>query len=112
MEGFELVFASALYLSGLVFSIVGTGLLDWRFKLAFSQNTKAALLTTLIPLIFFLLWDGAGIALGIFFRGPSAHLTGLVVAPELPIEELFFLFLLNYTSLNLFIVFKRIWGKK
>jgi lycopene cyclase domain-containing protein len=106
------VFASALYLSGLVFSIVGTGLLDWRFKLAFSQNTKAALLTTLIPLIFFLLWDGAGIALGIFFRGPSAHLTGLVVAPELPIEELFFLFLLNYTSLNLFIVFKRIWGKK
>lgn len=104
--------ASALYLGGLLFSIAGTSLLDWRFKLAFSQNKKAATLTTLIPLIFFLIWDGAGIGLGIFFRGPSAHLTGLLVAPELPVEELFFLFLLNYTSLNLFIVFKRIWEKK
>jgi len=106
------MFGSALYLLGLLFSICGMGLLDWKFKLAFSQNRRAALLTTLIPLAFFLLWDGVGIALGIFFRGESSHLTGLIVAPELPLEEIFFLFLLNYTSLCLYIVFKRVWGKK
>jgi lycopene cyclase domain-containing protein len=100
------------YLAGLIFSIVGLGLFDWKFKLGFSINRKAALLATLLPLIFFLLWDGAGIALGIFFRGETSHLTGLLIAPELPLEELFFLFLLNYTTLTIFITVKRIMAKR
>ncbi|MEI8231988.1 MAG: lycopene cyclase domain-containing protein [Actinomycetes bacterium] len=101
-----------LYLAGLIFSIIGLGLFDWKFKLGFSTNKKAALLATLLPLIFFLLWDGAGIALGIFFRGETSHLTGLDIAPELPLEELFFLFLLNYTTLTIFITVKRIMAKR
>jgi lycopene cyclase domain-containing protein len=100
------------YLIGLVFSIIGLALFDWRFKLGFSTNRKAATLATVIPLIFFLLWDGAGIALGIFFRGETSHLTGLVIAPELPVEELFFLFLLNYTTLTVFIAIKRLLDKR
>ena len=100
------------YLIGLVFSIIGLALFDWRFKLGFSTNRKAATLATVIPLIFFLLWDGAGIALGIFFRGETSHLTGLVVAPELPLEELFFLFLLNYSTLTVFIAIKRLLDKR
>ena len=100
------------YLAGLIFSIIGLGLFDWRFKLGFSTNKKAAALATLLPLIFFLIWDGAGIALGIFFRGETSHLTGILVAPELPIEELFFLFLLNYTTLTIFIAVKRIVAKR
>ena len=100
------------YLAGLIFSIIGLGLFDWRFKLGFSTNKKAATLSTLLPLIFFLIWDGAGIALGIFFRGETSHLTGILVAPELPIEELFFLFLLNYTTLTIFITVKRIVAKR
>ena len=100
------------YLAGLIFSIVGLGLFDWKFKLGFSTNKKAATLSTLLPLIFFLIWDGAGIALGIFFRGETSHLTGILVAPELPIEELFFLFLLNYTTLTIFITVKRIVAKR
>jgi len=100
------------YLAGLIFSIIGLGLFDWRFKLGFSTNKKAAALATLLPLIFFLIWDGAGIALGIFFRGETSHLTGILVAPELPIEELFFLFLLNYTTLTIFITVKRIVAKR
>ncbi len=101
-----------LYLAGLIFSIIGLGLFDWKFKLGFSTNKKAALLATLLPLIFFLLWDGAGIALGIFFRGETSHLTGLLIAPELPLEELFFLFLLNYSTLTIFITVKRIMAKR
>jgi len=100
------------YLIGLVFSIIGLALFDWRFKLGFSTNRKAATLATVVPLIFFLLWDGAGIALGIFFRGETSHLTGLVIAPELPLEELFFLFLLNYTTLTVFIAIKRLLDKR
>ncbi len=100
------------YLAGLIFSIIGLGLFDWKFKLGFSTNRKAALLATLLPLIFFLLWDGAGIALGIFFRGETSHLTGLLIAPELPLEELFFLFLLNYTTLTIFITVKRIMAQR
>jgi lycopene cyclase domain-containing protein len=101
-----------VYLAGLIFSIIGLGLFDWRFKLGFSTNKKAALFATLLPLIFFLLWDGAGIALGIFFRGETSHLTGLLIAPELPLEELFFLFLLNYTTLTIFIAIKRMLAKR
>ena len=100
------------YLAGLIFSIIGLALFDWKFKLGFSTNKKAAILATLLPLIFFLIWDGAGIALGIFFRGETSHLTGILVAPELPIEELFFLFLLNYTTLTIFIAVKRIVAKR
>lgn len=104
--------SSATYMIALLFSICGVSLIDWRYKLAFAKNRKAALLTTLIPLAFFLIWDGTGIGLGIFFRGQTSHLTGLVLAPELPLEEIFFLFLLNYTSLCLYVILQRKWGKK
>jgi hypothetical protein len=50
--------------------------------------------------LFFLAWDLAGIGLGIFFRGETSFMTGVQLAPELPIEELFFLVLLCYLSMN------------
>jgi lycopene cyclase domain-containing protein len=49
--------------------------------------------------VFFLLWDLAGLALGIFARGESPHMTGLLLAPELPVEEAVFLTLLSYNAL-------------
>ena len=102
----------ATYLAGLVFSLVGLGLLDWRFRTAFTVNKKAAAFAILIPTIFFIIWDVAGIAMGIFFRGDTSHLTGIVLAPEFPIEELFFLLLLNYTALTLFTTVSRVIKKR
>lgn len=102
----------ATYLSGLIFSLVGLGLLDWRFRTAFTVNKKAAAFAILIPTIFFIIWDVAGIAMGIFFRGDTSHLTGIVLAPEFPIEELFFLLLLNYTALTLFTTVSRVIKKR
>jgi lycopene cyclase domain-containing protein len=102
----------ATYLSGLMFSLVGLGLLDWRFRTAFTINKKAAAFAILIPTIFFIIWDVAGIAMGIFFRGDTSHLTGIVLAPEFPIEELFFLLLLNYTALTLFTTVTRVIKKR
>lgn len=102
----------ATYLSGLIFSLVGLGLLDWRFRTAFAVNKKAAIFAILIPTIFFIIWDVAGIAMGIFFRGDTSHLTGIVLVPEFPIEELFFLLLLNYTALTLFTTVTRVIKKR
>jgi len=102
----------ATYLSGLIFSLVGLGLLDWRFRTAFTVNKKAAAFAILIPTIFFIIWDVAGIAMGIFFRGDTSHLTGILLAPEFPIEELFFLLLLNYTALTLFTTVSRVIKKR
>jgi len=55
----------------------------------------------------FLAWDLVGIALGIFFRGDAPNLSGLLLAPELPLEELFFLILLSYNTLLVYQGFAR-----
>lgn len=90
-----------IYLACLLFSLVGLALLDWRFKLAFSRNWKAAATAIAVPYLIFVIWDFAGINLGIFFKGESKLLTGIMVAPHFPVEELFFLGVLCYTTLIL-----------
>jgi len=99
------------YLAAIVLSITGLYLLDRRHKLAFASSPKAAALSIAIAVALFLVWDLIGIALGIFFRGDAPHLSGLLLAPELPLEELFFLILLSYNSLLVYLVFAR-WLKK
>ncbi|WP_258546502.1 lycopene cyclase domain-containing protein, partial [Microbacterium sp. H6] len=75
-------------------------LLDWRFRLFFWRDAVSAAVVTALGLVFFLVWDVAGIANGIFFRGDGAIATGLVLAPELPIEEpVFLLFLVVCTMI-------------
>lgn len=66
-----------------------------------------AAVTLAIGVFFFLLWDVAGIALGIFFRGDSPFLSGWQLAPELPVEEFFFLIVLCYTALLVFIAARK-----
>ena len=104
MEGLALSYA---YLAVLLFSLTGLALIDYRYKLAFFENWMRATAAVFLPVVFFLLWDVAGIVLGIFFRGQSSHLTGILLAPELPIEEPFFLVLLCYTTLILFLSIRR-----
>ena len=63
------------------------------------EMAKAAAIAIAIPYLLFVIWDAAGIALGIFFKGQSGLLTGIMLAKDFPIEELFFLALLCYTTL-------------
>jgi lycopene cyclase domain-containing protein len=91
-----------LYLAALLVSIAGMIVLDVRFKLFFAAAALRAAIVLVVGVGFFLAWDVAGITLGIFFRGNPDLLTGLLLAPELPLEELFFLVLLCYTTMNLF----------
>jgi lycopene cyclase domain-containing protein len=88
-----------LYLIALVFSILGVGLLDYTHKLALFLDARATLLAASISVTVFLVWDVVGILNGIFFRGDAPHLSGILLAPELPLEEVFFLTLLCYNTL-------------
>lgn len=93
---------SLLYLIALLIALTGMVMLDRRFRLFFWANARSATLVMLVGIAFFVVWDLAGIGLGIFFRGDTVFMTGLQVAPELPVEELFFLALLCYLSMNLY----------
>lgn len=98
---------SFAYLAALLISISGLALIDWRAKLVVFADARRAIIALAIGVGFFLLWDVAGIALGIFFRGTTPFLTGILIAPELPLEELLFLTLLCYQSLILFTALSR-----
>jgi lycopene cyclase domain-containing protein len=102
---------SFVYLAALLISIAGLATLDFKFKLAIAKS-KGYLCLILIPLVFFLTWDLAGISAGIFFRGNTQHLTGILLATELPLEEIFFLILLSYSALLLLKAFTRVGKKK
>ena len=90
---------SFLYLAVLIVSILGLVGIDHKHKLALFNNLRATLASVGIAVAVFLVWDVIGISLGIFFRGNSPHLSGLLLGPELPLEELFFLILLSYNTL-------------
>lgn len=59
----------------------------------------ATIVAVSVGVAVFLAWDLLGIGLGIFFIGPAEHVSGILIAPELPLEELFFLILLSYSTL-------------
>ena len=90
-----------LYLAALLLALGATVLLDRRFRLVFWRDARRAAIVLAIGLVFFLAWDAAGIAFGVFARGASPYLSGVDIAPELPLEEVFFLTFLCYLTLVL-----------
>jgi len=91
-----------IYLACLLAGIGCMLLLDWRFRLFFWADAAAATLVTLAGTSFLLLWDAAGILSGIFLRGASSIATGIVLAPELPLEEPVFLVFLVLCTMVLY----------
>jgi lycopene cyclase domain-containing protein len=87
------------YLAALLASIGCMGLLDHRFKLAFWADARRAALVLGIGFAIFLVWDLIAIRHGFYVRGGSVGMTGIEVLPELPLEELFFIFFLCYLTL-------------
>ncbi len=98
---------TVIYLAALLVSLAGMVVLDLRFRLFFAAGPVRAAVVMAVGIAFFLVWDLVGIGLGVFFRGNPQLLTGVQLAPELPLEELFFLALLCYTTMNLFAVLTR-----
>ena len=91
-----------LYLAALLVALTGMVMLDRRFRLFFWSAPWRAAIVLSVGVFFFLAWDLAGVGLGIFFRGETAFMTGLQVWPEVPLEEVFFLTLLCYLTMNLY----------
>lgn len=88
-----------VYIGGLLFGLGGMAVIDWRCRLALWSDWRRAL-KTLGPVIgLFIIWDVAGIVLGIFSDGDGRYRSGLEVGPHFPVEELFFLLLLSYCTL-------------
>ncbi len=93
---------SFVYLGALLVSLAGMVVLDLRFRLFFAAAPWRAAIVLVAGIAFFLVWDVAGIAAGVFFRGNPGLLTGALLGPELPLEEVFFLALLCYLTMNVY----------
>ena len=95
------------YISILVVSIIGLLVIDYQYKLAFFYDKTAAIVTIACSVLLFTIWDVLGIYFGVFFTGPSKYTIDLLLIPEFPIEEVFFLVLLSYVTLILYRIFER-----
>lgn len=100
-----------VYLGAILFSMFGMLLLDRRFKLAFFYDARRTLITLIIGVIVFIIWDIFGISLGIFFEGTSPFDSGIMLAPHFPLEELFFLTFLCYFTLILYRLLEKKWQR-
>ena len=91
---------SFAYLAALLISLTGMVVLDRRFGLFFWRAPRAATVVLVAGVVLFLAWDLVGIATGVFYRGQTSFMTGMLLAPELPVEELVFLTFLCYLFMN------------
>lgn len=89
----------AAYLLCLIGALTCIGLIDWRYKLALFRDRNRTLLIVGLVVAFFVTWDIAGIALGIFAQGQTPYNLAFSIAPEFPLEEALFLTHLSYTTL-------------
>ena len=91
-----------IYLTALLVSSGCMLLLDWRYSLFFWHRPLAATTVTVLGVAFLLTWDYLGIGLGVFFRGEGEIATGILLSPEMPIEEPVFLLLLVLCTMLLY----------
>lgn len=101
-----------LYLLAILVSAAGMALIDRRFRLAFWAARGRTIAAVAIGVAFFLAWDAAGILTGVFLKGDSPLYTGIVLAPELPVEEVFFLAFLSYLALICWAAAMRALGRR
>ncbi|CAH0210643.1 lycopene cyclase domain-containing protein [Microbacterium sp. Bi121] len=92
---------NVVYAASLVISAACLVLLDVRFSLVLRRRPVAGAAALAIGLLFFIAWDAVGIGLGVFRHVDSDWATGLLLAPEFPVEELLFLIFLSYLTLIL-----------
>lgn len=88
-----------IYLLAILASAGGIVALDARWRLAAWAAPGRTLAAVGIGTAFFLVWDAVGIATGVFVKGDSPLYLGIDLAPQLPIEEPFFLAFLCYLAL-------------
>lgn len=88
-----------IYLLAILVSAAGIAVIDARFRLAAWRAPLRTAGAVAAGVVFFLAWDAVGITTGVFLKGDSPAFTGIDIAPDLPLEEVFFLTFLCYLSL-------------
>jgi lycopene cyclase domain-containing protein len=92
---------SLVYLLSLVAVLGCMALTDRRWKLFFWADPRRAAVVFAAGFALFLAWDVVALQQELYERGRSEWMTGIEVAPELPVEELFFLAFLPYLTMVL-----------
>lgn len=90
-----------LYLAALLVSTGCMALLDHRFRLVLWRAPRRAGIVLAVGIVFFLAWDLVAIGFQHYAAGQSAGMTGVMLAPELPLEEIVFITFLCYLTLVL-----------
>ena len=89
---------SWLYLAAIVVSGCCMALVDHRWKLFAFDRPRVAATAVAVGFVLFLAWDLVAIELAVYSKGESPGMSGVDVAPELPLEELFFITFLSYIT--------------
>jgi lycopene cyclase domain-containing protein len=92
---------SLVYLLSLVVVLGCMAITDRRWKLFFWADPRRASVVFAFGFLLFLTWDVVALHQQLYERGRSEWMTGIEVAPELPVEELFFLAFLPYLTMVL-----------
>ncbi len=90
-----------VYLVSLAVVLGSLALVDRRWGLFFAADARRASVVLTAGVAFFLAWDLVALDLGLYERGRSEFMTGIEVAPDLPLEELFFVAFLPYLTMVL-----------
>jgi lycopene cyclase domain-containing protein len=89
------------YLASLVLVLTCMALIDRRWRLFFWADPRRATLVFGFGFGLFLCWDLVALHHQLYERGLSDYMTGIEVAPELPVEELLFVAFLPYLTMVL-----------
>ena len=92
------------YLVFVLASTAGMAVLDVRYRLVLVGDPgrrRRSVVVLACGAVAFLVWDLVAIHRGFYERGDSPGMTGIEVAAELPVEELFFIAFLCYLTLVL-----------
>lgn len=101
-----------VYLLAILASAAGIVLVDRRWRLAAWRAPARTAAAVAVGTAFFLAWDAAGIASGVFLKGDSVLLVGVDLAPHLPLEEPVFLAFLSYLALVAWSVAERLVARR
>jgi lycopene cyclase domain-containing protein len=93
--------SSLVYLASLVLVLGCMALVDHRWKLFFWSDPRRAAVVFSFGFALFLAWDLVALHFELYERGRSEYMTGIEVAPDLPVEELFFVAFLPYLTMVL-----------
>ena len=90
-----------VYLTVLLLGLGCMVLMDRRWGLVLWADARRAVAVLTAGVALFLAWDVAALRLGLYRGGESTAMTGVQVAPDLPLEEIFFILFLCYLTLVL-----------